>query len=151
MAIELNITLFRQRFQQFAIPAVFPDPVISMQWLMASQYVSDGQAVFSEDMPDAARELALQQMTAHLMALQCIISAGGTYSGQGGVTTAATIDKVSVTLAAPPYGTSAWRFWLNTTPYGQALLALLTAQSVGGFAYGGSPVLGFRGAAGGFR
>lgn len=150
MAIELDIPLFRQRFPQFGISAVFPDPVVTMQWLVASQYVS-AEVQPCEDMTEAARELALQQMTAHLMALQCIISAGGTYTGQGGVTTAATIDKVSVTLAPPPYGTSAWRFWLNTTPYGQALLALLTAQAAGGFAYGGSPVIGFRGAAGGFR
>lgn len=136
MTIAINYPLFRERFPQFAIPAVYPDAVLDVQWIMATQYVSDTEG---GDMSTTARELALQLMTAHLLALGVIIAAGGTYAGTPGVTTGATIDKVSVTLAAPPFGTDQWRYWLNLTPYGAQLLALLGAQAAGGFYIGGLP------------
>jgi Protein of unknown function (DUF4054) len=150
MTIALDIPLFRSRFPQFGVAAVFPDGQVSVNWAMASGFVSDSSWPCG-GMTTTVRELALQYMTAHLMALACITSAGGSYTGVGGITTAATIDKVSVTLAAPPFGTSEWRYWLNQTPYGQQLLALLEMQAAGGFYYPGAPVPGFRGAAGGFR
>lgn len=146
--IALNIPLFRERFVQFAVPAAFPDAVIDMNWVMATQYVSDSSYGC---VPVAARELAIQLMTAHLMALAVII-ASNNGGGVPGIVTAATIDKVSVTLATPPYGTDEWRYWLNLTPYGTQLLALLSAQSAGGYYVGGWPERSaFRVAGGVFR
>jgi hypothetical protein len=146
--IELNIALFRERFPQFAIPAVFPDAVVTVNWVMATQYVSDSSYGC---MAVTARELAIQLMTAHLMAL-AVIQASGGGTGTPGIVTGATIDKVSVSLATPPYGTDEWRYWLNLTPYGTQLLALLSAQAAGGFYVGGWPERSaFRVAGGVFR
>ena len=75
-------------------------------------------------------------MTAHLLALSVMIASGNT----PGVMVAATIDKISITLEPPP-APNAWQYWLQTTPYGQQLLALLQVASVGGF-YAASGVPG---------
>lgn len=144
--ITLDITLFRARFPQFASSITFTDVYLDMQWIVACQYISDENYGC---LVDQARELALQYMLAHLMGLFVLIGTSG--QGQAGIVTGAGIDKVNVSLATPPYGTSEWRYWLNLTPYGTMLLALLQAQSVGGFYYGGQPDrAAFRGAAGGF-
>lgn len=149
MLIELDLPEFRQRFPAFAMEAVFPDLTIDTQWQLATLYVSDSVYACLH----ASQTLALQLMTAHLLALQQAQACGGAGEGGGasGLTVAATIDKVSVTLAQPPFGTSAWRYWLNLSPYGQQLLALLSARSMGGSYHGGSLTrAAFRGPAGGF-
>lgn len=144
MDIQLDIPLFRRRFPQFGVAALFPDTAIQTNWDMASIYITNPTAwTPCGALSEQAAALALQNMTAHLMALACLNANG---NGQAGITTAASIDKVSVTLASPPYGTSQWRYWLNLTPYGQALLQLLEMQAAGGFYFPGAPVVGFRGA-----
>jgi len=150
MDITLDVAQFRQRFPQFAVATLFPSTTIQTNWDMASLYITNpSDWTPCGSMSEKATALALQNMTAHLMALTCL-NAGGA-GGAAGITTAATIDKVSVTLASPPYGTSQWRYWLNLTPYGQALLQLLEMQAVGGFYFPGAPVVGFRGARGQFK
>jgi hypothetical protein len=133
--ITLNLVTFRILFPQFADPTAFPDVKVSANFDMATGYVS---ADTYGDMPVAARTQALNLMTAHLLALGVII-AQNNYSGQVGIVTGATVDSVAITLAAPPSGSSQWKWWLNTTPYGAQLVALLEAQSVGGFFVGGLP------------
>lgn len=135
MTIQINIPVFRTLYPQFVQPIPFPDVLIQSRFDMATGYVSPNQYGC---MTVAVRTQALYLMTAHLLALGVIIAAGN-YTGRPGVLQGATIDKVSVTLAAPPFGTSAWRYWLNLTPYGAELLALLDVQSVGGFYVGGLP------------
>ena len=133
--ITLDLTAFRALFPQFADQTKFPDLVITMQFSMATSYISsDTYGCMSVE----ARTNALYLMTAHLLALNVIIAAGG-YSGQPGVVTQSHVGDVSVTLAQPPYGTSTWRYWLSLSPYGQQLLALLDSQAVGGFFVGGLP------------
>lgn len=96
-------------------------------------------------MSGAQLQLALDLMTAHLAWLNQLIVAGNTSAAP---VAGATIDKVSVTLV-PPESKSAWAFWLNTTPYGKQLLALLRILSRGGGIVGGSPEgHAFRGAYG---
>lgn len=144
--ITLDPAAFRALFPQFADPAKYPDAALSIQFDMATSYVS---ADTYGDMTAAARTNALYLMTAHLLALGAII-AQNNYSGQVGVVQAATIDGVSVTLQPPPQR-GQWRWWLNTTPYGAQLVALLDAQSVGGFFVGGLPErAAFRRVGGGF-
>ncbi len=77
-----------------------------------------------------------QLMVAHLLYIQGQVAAG---NGNAGAVTSATIDKVSVSLAAPPFGTSAYKFWLFKSPYGGQLLALLDRCSKGGVYVGGLP------------
>lgn len=133
--ITLVIADFRALFPQFANSTTFPDVAIQMQFDLATSYVS---ADTYGCMPIAARTHALYLMTAHLLALGVIIAAGG-YTGRPGIATASRVGDVQVTVEAPPFGTSQWRWWLNTTPYGGQLVALLDVQSVGGFMIGGLP------------
>ena len=77
-----------------------------------------------------------QLMVAHLLYIQGQIATG---NGNAGAVTSATIDKVSVAFAAPPFGTSAYKFWLFKSPYGGQLLAMLDRCSKGGVYVGGLP------------
>lgn len=77
-----------------------------------------------------------QLMVAHLLYIQGQVATG---NGNAGAVTSATIDKVSVAFAAPPFGTSAYKFWLFKSPYGGQLLALLDRCSKGGVYVGGLP------------
>ena len=79
------------------------------------------------------KQYAIFLLAAHLLTIQNNISNGET---TGGVQTGASIDKVSVSYAPPPY-TNGFEYWLSQTPYGQELLALIniliaTPDYVGG-------------------
>lgn len=72
-------------------------------------------------------------LTAHFLTLQGNIKNGDT---SGGLQTGASIDKVSVSVAPPPFS-DGFEYYLNQTTYGQQLLALLnlliaTPQYIGG-------------------
>lgn len=145
--VTLNPVTFRAMFPQFTNVTTFPDALIQINFDMGTAYVSPEVC---GDMSLAARTQAVYLMAAHLMALNVVI-AQNAYQGQAGITTGATVDGISVTLAAPPYGTSQWRFWLNQTPYGAQLVALLEMQAAGGFYIGGLPErAAFRRVGGGF-
>lgn len=60
-------------------------------------------------------------LAAHLLALQDNINNG---ENTGGLQTGASIDKVSVSIAPPPF-TDGFEYWLNQTIYGQQLLAFI--------------------------
>jgi len=77
-----------------------------------------------------------QLMVAHMLYIQGQVATG---NGNAGAVTSATIDKVSVSFAAPPFGTSAYKFWLFKSPYGGQLLAMLDRCSKGGVYVGGLP------------
>lgn len=132
--ITFNPTAFRVLFPQFANPTAFPDIKLQADFGLATAYVSPDTY---GSMPEAARGQALNLMTAHLLALGVII-AKGNYSGQPGIVTGSSVGDVSVTLQPPPQR-GQWGWWLNLTPYGAQLAALLDAQSVGGFFVGGLP------------
>lgn len=146
--ITLDLTAFRAQFQQFASTVTFPDATIQGQFDMGTAFV---QPRVGCQMPTAARRQALYLMTAHLLALSVIIAAGN-YTGQPGTVTASSVGDVSVTLQPPPVK-SQWAWWLNLTPYGAQLDALLQAQAVGGMGpFGGLPeIAGFRRVGGVFR
>lgn len=80
-----------------------------------------------------SRKLAIELMTAHLLALNDKITSGQT-TGQIGSTS---IDSVSVSLIPPPNKTQ-FEYWLGLTPYGQRYFALLSAKAPAGLYYGGS-------------
>lgn len=132
--IALDIPTFRALYPQFADADAFPDAALNLQYGLACDYVS---ADTYGDMSIAARTNALMLMLAHLLALGVII-AKGNYQGQPGVVTASSVGDVSVTLQPPPQRDQ-WRWWLNCTPYGAQLVALLDVQSAGGFFVGGLP------------
>lgn len=134
-AIEFDLNAFRAAFPAFA---PLPSSTVSLYWDFATDFISD-------QIPQCGVATKIQTrfinlMTAHLLAINAQVAAGDT----PGITIGATIDKVSVTIQPPPERNQ-WQYWLNQTPYGQQLLALLQVQSAGGFYVGGSPVTaGFR-------
>ena len=132
--ITLDPAAFRALFPQFADATKWPDAALSIQFGAATGYVS---ADTYGDMPVAARTNALYLMTAHLLALGVII-APGNYTGQPGIVINSRVGDVQVQMQPPPER-GQWRYWLNLTPYGAQLVALLEAQSVGGFYVGGLP------------
>jgi len=138
VAVSFSETTFRALFPAFANSLAYPTAALELYWASATAYVSDQDAgAYVGAMTVAQQALALNQMTAHLVALNDMIASGNT----PGVTTGATVDKVSVTIEPPPTK-SLWQYWLALTPYGQQLLALLQVASVGGSYYGGFPVVG---------
>ena len=135
--INYNDAAFRALFPTFANGTTYPQSTIQGYWNQATTYISNqsggcyfGGANFAQ------QTQALNLMTAHLLFLSGQIQAGNI----GGVVSGATIDKVNVTLDPPPKPNQ-WQWFLNQTPYGQQLLALLQVVSVGGF-YASSSVPG---------
>ncbi len=64
------------------------------------------------------KQYAVFLITAHLLALQDNVNNG---ENTGGLQTSASIDKVSVSVAPPPFS-DGFEYWLNQTVYGQQLL-----------------------------
>ena len=122
---------FRDQFPKFASVIKYPEPRLQMYWTTASCYipVSDYGALTG-----ACRQLALDLLAAHLATLADQVNAGST----PGMVSAATIDKVSVSLTTAP-AADQWSWWLGLTGFGQQLLALLSTVSIGGFYVGGLP------------
>ena len=119
MAFELSV--FRELYPQFEAVS---DAAVTAAAAQANCYIDS----------TCADDCAIYLMVAHLLQLAANIAAG-TPSGQ---ITSASIDKVPVTVAQAP-GTDSYRYWLNGTPYGQQLLALLARCSAGGLYVGGLP------------
>ena len=120
---------FRTLFPAYADTVVYPAATVQAYWDTATAYVSNrAGGCYTGGMTAAQQTLALNQMTAHLLYLGGQVAQGNT----PGVMTGATIDKISVTLEPPP-APNQWQYWLNQSPYGQQLLALLQVASVGGF------------------
>jgi hypothetical protein len=135
-AINYNDSAFRALFPAYANTVFYTATTLQAWWDTATAYVSNcNGGCYTGGMTLAQQTLALNQMTAHLVYLNNLIAAGST----PGVTVAATVDKVSVTLEPPP-APNQWQYWLQTSPYGQQLLALLQVASVGGiYAASGVP------------
>lgn len=127
-AIQFDKASFRIKFPAFT---GHPDDRLDLYWDVATGYIS------SDDyglLNGKARAHALDLMTAHLVTLADMVSAGES----PGIETAATVDKVSVTMTPPPVK-SQFQYWLNLTGYGKELLALLQSKAVGGLYIGGIP------------
>ncbi len=133
--ITFNGGSFRAMFPPFADPATYPTPNLQIYWDTATAYVSDrAGGCFVLGLKLAQQTLALNLMTAHIASLSAMAN-----SGQAtGLVQGSTIDKISVTLTPPPVPNQ-WQWWLNQTPYGQQLLALLQVAAVGGGYFGGYP------------
>lgn len=141
----IDIPSFRILFPQFASETAYPDATLTAFFGAATVYLGDYD---NYALCGQGRQYALNLLTAHLLAVGTG-AAAATGSG-GGVVTGSTIDKVSVTLMAPP-AKSAWAFWLSGSPYGLQLWALLKVRSAGGYYIGGLPERdAFRRVGGGF-
>ena len=131
--------LFRKQFPEFADEYTYPASAIQVYFEMAGMFISNPTCQWSmltgERLPTV-----MNYMTAHLMTLsnqaKASSGAGGSVA-QGGFEVSASIGEISVSRLAPP-ATGAWDWWLYQTPYGTALMALLSVLAVGGLSVGGN-------------
>ena len=119
--MTFNLPTFRALYPQFASVS---DATVQAQAGQADCYIGS----------TCADDCAIYLMVAHLLQL----SANAATGKPGGQITTATIDKVSVTVVQAP-GTTSYTYWLNSTPYGQQLAALLARCAAGGTHVGGLP------------
>ena len=126
--INYNDTVFRSLFPSFSNQQTYPMAVIQLWWNNATSYLSNQyNGCRWGALTLAQQTIALNYMTAHLLYLNNLAVTGE----QSGIVTGASIDKVSVQIEPPPQ-TNQWQWWLNQSPYGQQLLALLQVATVGG-------------------
>jgi hypothetical protein len=116
---------------QYSNAIKYPEATLQAYWNGAINYVSN-VSNFGK-IQGTARQYALNWMTAHLVFISDLATAGQV----PGMITTAGVDKVNVSLTPPPLPNQ-WQWWLNLSPYGQQLLAQLQAQSVGGFFVSGT-------------
>lgn len=126
--ISFDVAAFRRLFPAFS-GSCYSDSTLQVFWDMATAYLNDRTGGCG-NMNLKQQTLALNLMTAHLAAITAMIAAKDT----PGIVTSATIDKISVTIQPPPE-VNQWQYWLNSTPYGQQLLALLQIAAAGGRFY----------------
>lgn len=138
--IYYDDTYFRSVSPAFESRAMYPASIIQVWWDQATNYVTNqygGCYFWGANYNLSQQKLAVNLMAAHLLYISNLVTTGQT----PGVVTNATIDKVSVALLPPPQSNN-WQYWLNQSPYGQQLMALLQVAGVGGFYYsGGRPAL----------
>lgn len=133
--VIFNASDFRTLFPEFVCTPPIPDSTLQVYFDTAELYISNsGYHNRIGGLNEKQRKQALYLMTAHLAQISRNIKDGSST----GVITQASVDKVSVTLAPPPAETQ-WQYWLQSTPYGQQLRALLSVASVGGYYVGARP------------
>jgi len=135
--LTFDYALFIAQCPAYANSVMYPQATLQEYWNSATNYVSDiGNFGFIQG---TKRQFALNLMTAHL-----VFYAGLVANQQvPALMQTATIDKVSIGVTPPPLPNQ-WQWFLNISPYGQQLLALLQVNSVGG-AYISGPYGGIRG------
>lgn len=130
-SVAFDVAVFRRDFPAFADSNRFPEDTLRNYFNSATCYISPNN---SPCLQGDCRLQALNLMTAHL----CQIVEDARTGKISGVATGSSVGRVSVSLAAPPFGSSQWAWWLNTTTYGQQLAALLDSIVAGGLYIGGS-------------
>ena len=135
---------FRVRFPAFSDTARFPNATLESCWDRAGCYVDNATG---SDIGDSCRRNLVELMAAHLCQLGVIIGNGKT----PGIKTSASVGGVSVSIQAPPVGSSQWAWWLNLTAYGQQFQACLSGLVAGGrYLFGRRERSAFRKVGGGF-
>lgn len=131
--VLFDATAFRAQVPQYADPTAYPDAVLQQYWSNGTNFITDTYGAYPGIWPTEDKlRFALNLMTAHLLFISGLLQQGIT----PGVETASSVGQVSISLQPPPLKTQ-WQFWLQTTPYGMELLALLQTRSVGGWYAGG--------------
>lgn len=140
MTLAFDATAFRTQLPNLFADPPFTDGLLEVFWDTAICYISPESNNFLDD---TCLRQAINLMTAHLATQnqQAQGSAPGGGGGQTGFVENATIDKVSVTVQTFD-NPSKFQYWLNQTPFGMQLYALLHAAAAGGFYVGGFNELG---------
>ena len=128
--MDLDLTTFRTNFPLYSDELTYTDMLLETQFEIGKCFIADNDCTF----PEKCREYALQLMLAHLLYCRNESNAGN----NSGVIQSASEGDVSVSFAVPNIDDS-WTYWFQLSPFGKELLAMLNAQSVGGFYVGGMP------------
>ena len=112
-------------FPLYSNSTTYPEATLTLYWTQATYYMSN--IANYGDLQEDSRQYALNLLTAHITYINTQINSGQSPF----IMTNAVIDKVNVSIVAPPTK-NGWRFWLNTSPFGAQLIALLEANIVGG-------------------
>jgi hypothetical protein len=137
-AFSYNDAQFRAMFPAFANSTTYPESVLQLYFNTAGLIIANSN--FAPLARACATLTCLYLVTAHLAQIGQQIAQGQT----SGVVVGASIDKISVELQQFQFPNQ-WQLWLSGTEYGKQLLAILQAQSVGGFSVPGGPGrVGFR-------
>lgn len=104
----------------------YPEATLQVFWNAAINYISDIGNFGA--LQGQQRQFAINLMLAHLVYISDLVAAGQVPA----ILNSASIDKINVGITPLPMPNQ-WQGWLNISPYGQQLLALLQGVSVGGF------------------
>lgn len=123
--VQVSYSDFITRFPEFSNTTNYPQELISSYIDEAEQYISTTNFRIAP----SKRILAIEYMTAHLIALSNI-DASGEVQGQksSNITTSASVDGVSRSILAP-IADNAFAQWIQSTPYGKKYWALMTANN----------------------
>lgn len=114
--------------EQFPLYATAPaEAVLLVYFDMATSFVNPDDN-WCGGLSGTTLDYALNLLVAHYCYINAMINAGQDTV----IVTATSIDKVSVSLLAPPVK-GFFQYWLATSPFGKQLLALLNAKSAGGW------------------
>lgn len=139
---------FRNTYKAFGNQECFTDSVLQGYWNTAAQYLTPELNAACGVWTPGQQALGCNLMTAHICAIFTALQSGQPLQ----MVTDARIDKIAITVKPPPVQEgSQFQYWLGTSPYGVALLALLETATVGGWYVGGLPERdAFRRVGGGF-
>ena len=138
--IELKAKDLREAFPEFASECKYPDGYINRFLTQATAYISN----YNCKLRPQVRLLAIQYMACHLMSLTATDAGGNATGADGNIVTSSSVGNVSVSIQAP-IARDAFEQWIQTTPYGKAYWALLTANNPTGIFYiGTSRAFGIR-------
>ena len=118
---------FRNQFPAFENTTLFPPAQLEAWWTMGTAYINfDNQ--YPWNFKTKQLQLAIDLMCAHLAASFTLINNGV----PSVIVTGTTEGTVQVSMEPPPT-TTAFGWWLATTPYGSQLRALLRVVANVGF------------------
>lgn len=140
-----NYPEFQSQFVEYASSPV--ESVLDVYFALATNFVNPDDN-WCGGLNGSTLDYALNCIVAHY----CYINDQIAMGVDNVIVTASGIDKVTVSLLAPPIK-NMFQYWLSTSPYGKQLLALLSVKSAGGWYVGAgiSERRAFRKAYGTFR
>lgn len=135
--VIVTVDQFREAFPEFSDVEQYSDAYLERFLTQAQSYISTQNFRIRPEV----RVLAIEYMAGHLVTLwgsQGQNNGGLGDNTAGSVITSAHIDSVSVSMQAP-IASNAFAQWIQTTPYGKAYWALMTANNPLGVYYCGTP------------